>query len=436
MTSSPVVKGKKKREELHLPILQYIVADDWIDKLGHETFCIWLKLHTMVDRTDAKREFDRIPRSFENIYTSVLSISKSKFYRMIKPLWEYGLIDIIEYEDSERKSQKPKNIVIYEYPFHEIERKYMPLEKLRDWDKDYESASKVFGKTGGRPRMEAAQIIQKPNSFKLTRRALHGFKIETLSHHSSKGFKNETVDGFKNKTVMVSEVKPNNYSNNSINLANSFNHSTKEEEEPRVREASELVKYLIEHQIEENNAVIFEKKLLESNLENYTHEQCLKAIDLSLIDFEKGHCVQPYKWAVGKLERILDGRIKVAKEKKKKRTVQDEVNTKHTSGDMNDFLKKNKGKIVMNPPEWYDRRFEPAQEVTHTTEEDHYFKVERMKILLSLNRSTQEELTRLYLNDYENLTVEEIIEIISEAQELLDKEDKTKPRINIQPKLR
>nr|BAD00174.1 RepA protein [Cloning vector pGETS109] len=224
MNNEPVKRGKKNRWELNLPIMTYVVADDWIDKLGHETFTLWLRFHTWVDREDELRDYDRIPRSFENIYKKTLGISKSKFYRLIKPLWEYGLIDIIEYEESNRNSTKPKNIIVYEYPLHEIERKYKPLEKLRDWDKDYNSVSKELGKTGGRPRKKDSEeepekkpeeVTKKKRKYKLKRVIHNGFKNETVE-----GFKNETVEGFKNETVTVSKIKPNNYSNIFNNLSN------------------------------------------------------------------------------------------------------------------------------------------------------------------------------------------------------------------------
>ncbi len=218
---SIVKQGKKKRAEFSLPALHFIVADDWIDKLG-ESFTVWLKLHTFVDRTDMQREYDRVPMSLEKLYDK-LKVSKSKFYRLIKPLWEYGLIDIIEYEASERKAQKPKNIIVYEYPFHIIEKKYSELEKLRDWKTDYDSTSKVAGQTGGRPKKIDTAASNEPESETVENDELDGFKNETVEKKDLDGFKNETVDGFKNETVTVSEIKPNNVSNNSIKDSNSHN---------------------------------------------------------------------------------------------------------------------------------------------------------------------------------------------------------------------
>lgn len=221
---SIVKQGKKKRAEFSLPALHFIVADDWIDKLG-ESFTVWLKLHTFVDRTDMQREYDRVPMSLEKLYDK-LKVSKSKFYRLIKPLWEYGLIDIIEYEESERKAQKPKNIIVYEYPFHIIERKYSELEKLRDWKTDYDSTSKVAGQTGGRPKKVDPAAANEPENETVKNEEMDGFKNETVENEGFDGFKNETVDGFKNETVTVSEVKPNNVSNNSIKDSYSHNNDS------------------------------------------------------------------------------------------------------------------------------------------------------------------------------------------------------------------
>lgn len=225
-----VIKGKKKREELGLPHMTYIVADDWMDKLGYESFCLWLKLHTMVDRTDANRDYDRVPRSFENIYEKVLNISKSKFYRLIKPLWEFGLIDIVEWNNGKNSNAtRPNNIIVYEYPFHEIPRKYQPLEKLRDWKTDYNSASKKLGETGGRPKSDSnnSNVRTEPNSKKPEFKKVNNhyrFKIKTLIKSGVSKVKLNRVSKLKHSTV--SKMKPINVSNAFNNSSNTFNNST------------------------------------------------------------------------------------------------------------------------------------------------------------------------------------------------------------------
>lgn len=205
---TPYKKGKKKRETLRLPQLHFIAADDWMNKLGNEEFCTWLKFHTWVDRKDANREYDKIPMSLEASWEK-LGISKSKFYRIIKPLWEFGLIDIVEYEESKRTGQKPKNIIVYEYPFHDEDRLFKPLEKLRDWTKDFNSKSKEAGKIGGRPRKMENRLKEAEQQDQEDKKQ----EKPDINHR----FKIKTVYRFKNKTVTVSKLKPNNVLNYSIN---------------------------------------------------------------------------------------------------------------------------------------------------------------------------------------------------------------------------
>ena len=204
-------KGKKNREELYLPALRFVVADDWIDKLGPKAFAAWLKFHSWVDRQDANREYDKVPYTLEDV-AKKLGMSKSTLYRtVIRPLWEYYLIDLVEYEESQRKTQKPMNIIVYESPMNQHETEIKPLEKLRDWKKDYASAPQLFGRKGGRPKKNSPDDPDR-------------FKNETVGGDVLNRFKNKTVYRFKNKTVTVSKIKPNNYSNKLLILSNKPNN--------------------------------------------------------------------------------------------------------------------------------------------------------------------------------------------------------------------
>src|SRR5699024_1627795 len=122
-------QGKKKREELQLPILTFVCADDWIDKLGNDAFVAWLKFYGWCDRSNERinKEMDVIPRSFSNLMKE-LGMGSKKFYnKVIRPLWNYGLIDIEEYTESQQDGTKPNNIIVYEYPQNDITKRYKPL---------------------------------------------------------------------------------------------------------------------------------------------------------------------------------------------------------------------------------------------------------------------------------------------------------------------
>lgn len=229
-----IQEGKKKREELSMPHMAFIAAMDWTDKVGEKSFVAWLKLHTFVNR-QADRVCDQhIPYTFESLYEDHFKVSKSTFYRIIAPLWEFGLIDIIEYE-LKSKARNPMNIIVYEYPLNEIERKYKPLEKIRDWKKDYQSPGKQGGQKGA--VMKKVKKLQElstniPEGFKNETFEIpgdnEGFKNETFEKSvdilENEGFKNETFEGFKNETLKVSKMKPNHLKNNLIIKNNNLNH--------------------------------------------------------------------------------------------------------------------------------------------------------------------------------------------------------------------
>jgi hypothetical protein len=208
---SYVKAGKKKtRGELRLPNMYFIMADDWMNKLGHEVFCAWLKLYTYVDRRNEYIETDggHIPYSFEST-ASKLGVSESKFYRLIKPLWEFGLIDIFTYEKSQRSSNKPRNIIVYDYPQNNPKLSTEPLAKCRDWKKDYSSSYKLFGMKGGRPKKESDQEEKIQDGIP----SPHPFKIKR-------------VGPFKIKRVTLSKMKAINVSNNLFHVLYKLNNGS------------------------------------------------------------------------------------------------------------------------------------------------------------------------------------------------------------------
>lgn len=228
MTEVTFRKGPKKRNELRLPVLHYVVADDWIQKLGEKAFCAWLRFHTWVDRRN--EGVDKVPYTMEDV-AKKLGVSKATLYRtIIRPLWEYGLIDLVEYENTNRKTQKPVNIIVYESPKNEHETKVMPLVKLRDW-KDYGSSAQIYGLKGGRPKTRGKQD---PSN-----------NPETKNDNTDR-FNNETVHGFKNETVTDSKMKPNNDTNKHTHDQNkhtydSNNHHHQENKEDQEEDQKVVV---------------------------------------------------------------------------------------------------------------------------------------------------------------------------------------------------
>lgn len=123
-------KPKRTRDNLRLPTLYHIAGMDWIPKMGRTTFSVWIELQTMADQDG------RIPHNLGKT-AELLEMSRPTFQKYLKVLWNYGFIDLEECEAYEGIGQKPLNIHVYEYPQNDYSRGYKPLEKVRDYDRDY-----------------------------------------------------------------------------------------------------------------------------------------------------------------------------------------------------------------------------------------------------------------------------------------------------------
>lgn len=152
-----IEKGKTPRKGLRLPTLHFIVADDWIDKLGEKSFTLWLRLLTKVDRTDDRK--DTVKYS-QHALAKTLGMSYSKLLRLLQPLYEYGLIDYIEYKASE-KAPACENVVVFEYPQNNPDLDKEPLELCRKWENRTDEKYS-FTKKGGRPKKDVAAFPEIP----------------------------------------------------------------------------------------------------------------------------------------------------------------------------------------------------------------------------------------------------------------------------------
>lgn len=200
-------KAKKKtRNELQLPILHFVCMDDWIEKIGDKAFTAWLKFYTWCNREEDKNgnrpDDDVIPSSLTKVQKR-LGVGKDTFYnKILKPLWNYGLIDVFEYKSEGWKGQGNINIIVYEYPQNEHALSTKPLEKIRDYDTDYTSQAKTFAKLGGRPK-----------------------KMEEVPRSEIEQGDGSEIEqgGFYFRTGPRSEIEPNNVSNNLSNVSKSNN---------------------------------------------------------------------------------------------------------------------------------------------------------------------------------------------------------------------
>lgn len=249
-TKATVTAGERTRDELYLPVMYFPAVDplltgNWLQELGEKSFCMWLQLLTLVDRTNgAKDKYgnqDTIPNSLEGLMKT-LGMSKPKFYRIIKPLWNYGMIDIVEWQEHKKVGQKAVNIIVYPYPQNNIELARKPLVEVRDYDKDYVSNGRTYGKLAADYHKAVASekevAVENENNSENHRYENVTVRKYSLSRRNplkSNRYKNVTVDGNENVTVTVTKSLPINITNTLVNnsntLVNNSNNSFEEEEE-------------------------------------------------------------------------------------------------------------------------------------------------------------------------------------------------------------
>lgn len=202
-----IKKAEKQRKDCYLPIMYFPVADpyaesNWIDTLGEKSFCGWLKLYTLADRREKENpEYSKVPIPMTEL-AKIFKVTKPTLYNtIIKPLWNYGLIDLVEF-DAGRKGQKAINVIVYSYPQNNADLEKLPLEKIRDYNTDYQSVARTNAKLGG--RVSESEVVIKPM----------GKKNLTVRKYKLSRKNVGNIQGKKNLTPPVKKIKPNNIQSN------------------------------------------------------------------------------------------------------------------------------------------------------------------------------------------------------------------------------
>ncbi|MGG0487242.1 hypothetical protein ABEY65_28230 [Priestia aryabhattai] len=149
MTEVTVSKSVQPRSTVPMMPLTFIAMDDWVDKVGEKSFILWMKIYTKVDRTGGFEE--KTVKYSQKSLAKSLNMSYSTMLRLLKPLYEYGLIDYIQYPTG--KGNVAENIIIHTIPQNKPELAFAPLEKCREWEQRTDERFN-FTKQGGRPKKE------------------------------------------------------------------------------------------------------------------------------------------------------------------------------------------------------------------------------------------------------------------------------------------
>ncbi|EKN67464.1 hypothetical protein P9E76_08025 [Schinkia azotoformans] len=113
------------RAQMMLPSSYFIVADDWIDKLGEKAYCAWIKMYAWSFQSGQNNfEIEHIPLSIESLIKHFKMNLDNIISSIIKPLYEYEFIELSEGEND-------ISIIVYPYPSNRFELSVKPLQKVR-----------------------------------------------------------------------------------------------------------------------------------------------------------------------------------------------------------------------------------------------------------------------------------------------------------------
>lgn len=101
-----------------------------IVKLSEATFLKWLKLNTHVDRSSNRKTDFHIKNSIINVAKMLGYSDRSGLYKMIKPLYEVGLLDL---KECKLGSRDLIDLIVYPYPIY-ADTTICNLIKCRSWD--------------------------------------------------------------------------------------------------------------------------------------------------------------------------------------------------------------------------------------------------------------------------------------------------------------
>lgn len=104
--------------------------------ISETLFMKWLKLTTLIDRSSNRKEDFHVKRSIKNIAHRLGYTNRMSLYKVLKPLYEVGLIEL---KESFREDNKMIDIIVFPYPVY-ANSNICSLVKCRTW-----SSRKSFG---------------------------------------------------------------------------------------------------------------------------------------------------------------------------------------------------------------------------------------------------------------------------------------------------
>jgi len=165
-------------------------------KITDIAFVKWQQLITMVDRSEKRKYDNHVKRSMSSISEELgYSYKGKKIYKIFKPLYEVGLIDI---KETKYRGKTVTDIIVYPYPVY-ADSKICSLVKCRKWS-DRRSFGLSLAKKSIESRNKNIEVSEKTP--------------DTVSEKTPDTVSEKTPDTVSEKTPdTVSEKTPSNNNN-------------------------------------------------------------------------------------------------------------------------------------------------------------------------------------------------------------------------------
>lgn len=222
--------------------------------ISETLFMKWLKLTTLIDRTSERRREHHVKSSIKNISFRLGYSDRRGFYKLLKPLYEIGLIDLIETKLNEKNMI---DIIVYPHPVY-ASSNICYLVKCREWEK-----RNSFGFALSAKGIKAKQ-----------EKMLRNKSNEEVENKSTQIPENKSTQGVENKSTQSLENKSTQAPVNKSTLSNDLNISN---DSNTPNDSNHLITRLDENTAKSLNSFL--------NQEKITDEERLMMID-KLIGFE------------------------------------------------------------------------------------------------------------------------------------------------------
>lgn len=171
--------------------------------LSDEILSVYMTLKTYVNRSASAWTKNVVPWPLNKL-AKELEMSEYKFRKIYSKLYEYGLVDIVAYEESHIKGNKPRNLVIHDFP------QDRPFEKVRSYEDFVAEDASSKGK-GGRPvqaKTVDTQVVKKTQPGVVEKTELELINNKSIHKKDSlKSFVNKSVDNSNSETLIENDLK-------------------------------------------------------------------------------------------------------------------------------------------------------------------------------------------------------------------------------------